>query len=416
MPATTRIFFSQVAHGTWKDWIEIVNVGNDRTKLTAIARDQNGKAVWSTQKSINPFQCWVVPAEGVADKKGDVSLGITSNQPILGERHCHLGSQVLDFPGAAVKLDSAGTRLFFAEIASYIGDWLRFMNVGESDALITVVGHDRNTGQVVAQFSGKAPPLGFWTVGDAQVGEVTGTLEVISTQPIIGERHSHYAGGKSAVGQLGQIMEGRAPTPRNIYFSQIAPGDWKDWVTVTNVSNQRAKLTGIARDRNGKPVWSDDKTVNPFQCWMPPLDDATKNQQVSLEITSNQPVLGERHCHLQTQVLSFPGAASELGTVGRRLFFPELYSGANDWLMFLNVGEANALVTVVARDRNTAEIMAQFQANIKPLGHWIVPDSRIKNVTGTLEITSTQPIVGERHMHYKGGKTAVSQLGQVIEL
>ena len=34
--------------------------------------------------------------------------------------------------------------------------------------------------------------------------------------------------------------------------------------------------------------------------------------------------------------------------------------------------------------------------------------------TGTLEVLSTQAIVGERHMHYQGGKTTVGQFGQVI--
>jgi hypothetical protein len=36
-------------------------------------------------------------------------------------------------------------------------------------------------------------------------------------------------------------------------------------------------------------------------------------------------------------------------------------------------------------------------------------------VQGTVEVVSTQPIVGERHLHYKGGKIAIGQLGQVLE-
>lgn len=416
MPASTRIFFAQIAHGAWKDWVEVVNIGRAPADLTAIARNGVGNAVWSAKKNLIPFQCWVVPAEGNVDKKGDVSLEVTSTQAVVGERHCHLGTQVLDFPGAAIEYDSAGTRLFFGEIASYIGDWVRFLNVGDAEALITVVGRDRNTGATVAQFSGKARPLGFWTVGDNRIGKVTGTLEIMSTQPVVGERHSHYSGGKSAIGQLGQIMEGRTPTPKKIYFGQIAPGKWGDWVTLTNVSPRRSTINVIARDRNGTTVWSTQKQVNSFQCWIPPVDKALKNKDVSLEVTSDQFVLGERHQHSASQVLSFAGAAPELGSVGRRLFFPELYSGAYDWIRFMNVGTTNAIVTVVARDRNSAAVKAQFQGNIKPLGHWTVPDNRIKNVTGTMEVTSTQPIVGERHMHYQGWKTAVSQLGQVIDL
>ncbi len=413
MPAPTKIYFSQIAHGVWRDWVEVVNVGQGQARVTAIARDGNGSAVWSTERTIGPFQCWVVPAEGTADKKGDVSLEVASNQPILGERHCHLGTQVLDFPGAAYELHSAGTRLFFAEIASYIGDWLRFLNVGEADAMINVIAHDRNTGRVVTQFSGRARPLGFWTIGDAQLGRVTGTLQVMSTQPIIGERHSHYGGGKSAIGQLGQVVEGMLPAPKKIYFGQIAPGGWSDWVTVTNFSMQQAKLTAIMRDRNGAAVWSAESTLAPYQCWMPSVDKAT-SKDASLEIASDQPVLGERHQHSGTQVLSFPGAAMELGTVGTRLFFPELSSGAYDWLRFLNLGQADALMTIIIRDRR-GRVITQFSGRARPLGFWTIADAQTKKASGTLEVMSTQPIVGERHMHYKGWKTAISQLGQVIQ-
>ena len=97
-------------------------------------------------------------------------------------------------------------------------------------------------------------------------------------------------------------------------------------------------------------------------------------------------------------------------------FFPEVYSGAHDFFRFFNVGEADALITVVARDRNSAQVVNQIQGRAVSKGFWTVPDESIKSVTGTLEVISTQPIVGERHMYYQGGKTAISQLGQVIAL
>ncbi|HHZ90977.1 TPA: hypothetical protein EYN65_10735 [Candidatus Poribacteria bacterium] len=101
------------------------------------------------------FQCWVVPVEGQANKKGvEVSLEVSADQPMLGERHCHHQSQVRDFPGAAIELDSAGTKLFFSEIASYIGDWIRFFNIGEADASVNLIGRDRSTGKVIQQLSG----------------------------------------------------------------------------------------------------------------------------------------------------------------------------------------------------------------------------------------------------------------------
>ena len=114
--------------------------------------------------------------------------------------------------------------------------------------------------------------------------------------------------------------------------------------------------------------------------------------------------------------MSFAGASPHLGSVGTRLFFPEIYSGAHDFFRFFNTGEVDALISVVARDRNSARVIHQIQGRSTPQGFWTVPDESIKSVTGTLEVMSTQPIAGERHMHYQGGKTAISQLGQVIAL
>ena len=135
-----------------------------------------------------------------------------------------------------------------------------------------------------------------------------------------------------------------------------------------------------------------------------------------LKYSSNHGVLGERHCHSGSQILSFAGASSQLGSVGTRLFFPEVYSGAHDFFRFFNTGEADALIAMIARDRNSAQVVHQVEGCANPKGFWTVPDKSIKSVTGTLEVISTQPIAGERHMHYQGGKTAISQLGQVIAL
>lgn len=413
MPVPKRIYFSQIAHGVWRDWVGVINLSNTQANMTATARDHLGRAVWSTSKLVGPFNCWLVPADRVADRKGDVSLEVMSNQPLVGERHCHFGTQVLDFPGAAFELSSIGTRLFFAELASHTGNWIRCLNVGESEAIISIIGHDRETGGVIKQLQGRARPLGFWTISDAQIGKITGTLQIMSTQQIVGERHSQYRGGQSAIGQLGQVVDGLHPPPQKIYFGQIAPGNWGDWVTVTNFSTQQAKLTAIMRDHAGNAVWSAEHTLGPFQCWMPPVDKATK-KDVSLEIASDQPVLGERHQQGGTQVLSFSGAARELGTVGTRLFFPELHSGAYDWLRFLNVGETTALINIIVRNRG-GQVLKQFPGKARPLGFWTVADSAIKGITGTMEVMSTQPIMGERHSHYEGWKKAVSQHGQVID-
>ena len=198
-----------------------------------------------------------------------------------------------------------------------------------------------------------------------------------------------------------------------IYFAQLDP-TWHDWIQIVNVGKGPTNVTCIGRDINGNIVWNVQNSLRPYQTWAPPVDEPKVS--VSLEVRSDgQPILGERHCHSGTQVLDFPGACEEDGTLGRRLFFPELVAGATDWFRFLNVGDADAHISFVVRDVNNARVTKQHSKAVKPHCWWDVGDELVgAAVQGTVEVVSTQPIVGERHLHYKGGQIAVGQLGQVL--
>ena len=194
-------------------------------------------------------------------------------------------------------------------------------------------------------------------------------------------------------------------------FPEVGP-QWQDWVQVTNVGTEPTRVTAIARHaRNGQPTWSEEKTIQPFECWTPNVEAIKENS--SMQFSADQPIVAERHMHRGTNVLDFIGAAPEYETVGQRLFFPELVSGAHDWFRVLNVGEADAHVNITVRNRN-GRVLRQRHHAIKPFCCWDLNEGVMGNVTGTVEMQSSQPIVAERHLHYQGGKTSVGQFGQVI--
>ena len=204
------------------------------------------------------------------------------------------------------------------------------------------------------------------------------------------------------------------PAPTKIYFSQIAVG-WEDWVQVVNVSHEDANVIAIARNDEGRTVWSEDAKLNSFQAWTVSAD--TVNVAASLVISSDKPIVGERHCHSETQVLNFPGASPEGMSVGRRLFFPEIYSGGADWFQILNVGNEPAIISVVVRHRD-GRIYRNFdEHDVPPLGWWNFTDEDLGNITGTVELMGSQPIMGERHLYYHKGHegSAAGQLAQVLD-
>jgi hypothetical protein len=203
MALANKIYFPQIAAGGWEDWVKVVNINNEPANMQAIARDMFGQAVWTANATLQPFQGWVVPVDPASPTQ-DVSLTVISNKPIVGERHCHAGTEVLAFAGACPEMKTAGTRLFYPETVYGCSDNFRFLNITEYYAFVTVISRDTN-GFTVTRFTNQISPLGFWIFDDSAIGNVQGTLEIFSTQPVVGERHLHYGNGV-AVGQLGQIL------------------------------------------------------------------------------------------------------------------------------------------------------------------------------------------------------------------
>ncbi len=410
MPAPTKIYFSQIAVG-WEDWVQVVNVNEQDANVVAIARNVEGQTVWSQDTRLNSYQAWTVSADSV---KVAATLVISSDKPIVGERHCHSGTQVLNFPGASPEGMTVGKRLFFPEIYSGGADWFQMMNVGNEPAIMNVVVRRRD-GRIYRQFDQHdIPPLGWWNFTDRDVGNITGTVELMSSQPMMGERHLYYHKEHkgSAAGQLAQVLDKHT---RTLYFPELSEF-WNDWIQIVNVSNEKAKVTAVARNQNGKTIWSEETNLNPFQAWNPNVEEIKGDTSVT--VTSDKHIVGERHDHRGTQILNFPGASPEMRTAGRRLFFPETYEGGLDWFRFMNVGRGECRVSIIGRDREGHIHRQRTSPNIRPMGYWLITDEEIRNVTGTLEAMCTQTTVGERHLHYdadvhKG--VAIGQFGQVLD-
>jgi hypothetical protein len=417
MPVPTKIYFGQIASGQWDDWVQVVNVSNDQSQVIAVARDINGNTVWSDEKTLKPFQAWVVPVEPVS-KNQELSLTVSSNQGVVGERHCHLGTEVLAFPGANAEMRSIGRMIFFPEIAAGCADFFRVFNVSDQLAIVNVIVRDIN-GKITKQFSNQIPPLGFWSFFDQDVGNTQGTLELISTQLIVSERHLHYGEVIKgvAVGQLGQVMN-VSPLPTKVHFGQIAPGAWGDWVQVINHSEQRAKLSAIARTSQGQAVWSSEKELDPYQGWIVPVDPVANQEDLSLTVSSDQHVVSEHHCYYEKQMIVLPGANAEARTAGRRLFYPELVAGSADHFRVLNITDQPTLISAIVRNTEGIIVNQISSGQIPPFAYWTPMDDVTGNAQGTMEMLSTQIIVGERHLHYGQQYhpgVAIGQLGQVID-
>ena len=407
MAGATTLYFPEVGP-EWHDWVQVINVSTESTRVTAVARHaENGNPTWSAEKTIGPFECWVPDVDSI---KENSSMQFSADQPIVAERHMHEGTKVLDFVGAAPEYGTVGQRLFFPELVSGAHDWFRVLNVGEADAHVNITVRNRN-GNVLRQRHHVIKPLCCWDLNEGVMGNVSGTVEMQSSQPIVSERHLHYQGGKTCVGQFGQVI---SDAPRTLFFPEVGPA-WEDWVVIVNVGREPAEITMVARkDDDAQSTWTKRHSpLGSFACWTPDMEDIKVKS--SVEVRSNQPVVAERHMQSGTAIIDLPGASAEGGHVGIRLFFPEVAAGARDWFRFLNVGEADAFINIIVRNKD-GDIHRQLHRQIKPLCCEDIDEGAMGQVHGTVEVQSTQPIVGERHLHYQTGHkgAVVGEYGVVI--
>ena len=62
------------------------------------------------------------------------------------------------------------------------------------------------------------------------------------------------------------------------------------------------------------------------------------------------------------------------------------------------------------------DVTNQSQGTVKPFHCWDFDDNTLKNIVGTVEVISTQPVIAERHCHYQSihQGAVVGEYGVVI--
>ena len=78
MALATTLYFPEVGP-QWEDWVQVINVGTEETRVNGIARNAaNGQPVWSDEKEISPFECWTPNVEAI---KQNCSMQLSADQP-----------------------------------------------------------------------------------------------------------------------------------------------------------------------------------------------------------------------------------------------------------------------------------------------------------------------------------------------
>lgn len=185
-----ELYFPQIIT-TWNDWIEVINIGSGEARINIIGRNYNGKLIWKQESALFPLNSHIITLNDVDEN--DISLQIISDQPLVGQRYIYSESGVTILLGASEQTKTVGKKYFLlSELLPDTVDWFRFLNVGEVDSKLYFV-FRTNKGEFITDRDFFLAPFCWWDVGQEErnIGGDT-NFEVVSSQPLIIERHIYY--------------------------------------------------------------------------------------------------------------------------------------------------------------------------------------------------------------------------------
>ena len=293
------------------------------------------------------------------------------------------------------------------------GTGVAYANPSDTAALVTFTARDAD-GEVLAIEDLMLPPNGHGAQNMQPLFDLssfTGSLEVTSTEPIVSlSLNFEAASGFSSLppGELDASAQGST----TYYFPHLAVGDnWQTTITYINYSREEVTCQTDFISDHGSPLmvsFAELGTVDSRTDVLPP--GGSVHQETNVELSAPlAPGWALANCTGPVQAsLLFRGYNSEgmpvaeagvnAATVPATRFvtFAEQGEGKNGTgVAYANPSDTAALVTFTARDAD-GEVLASEDLMLPPNWHGaqnMQPLFDLSSFTGSIEVTSTEPIV-----------------------
>ena len=293
------------------------------------------------------------------------------------------------------------------------GTGVAYANPSDTAALVTFTARDAD-GEVLAIEDLMLPPNGH----DAQnmptlfdLSSFTGSLEVTSTEPIVSLSLNFEAAPVFSSLPPGEL-DASAQGSTTYYFPHLAVGaSWQTTITYINYSREEVTCRTDFLSDHGTPLmvsFAELGTVDSRTDVLPP--GGSVHQETNVELSAPlAPGWARANCSgpVQASLLyrqhnseGMPTAEAGVNATAvpatRFVTFAEQGEGKNGTgVAYANPSDTAALVTFTARDAD-GEVLAIEDLMLPPNGH----DAQnmptlfdLSSFTGSLEVTSTEPIV-----------------------
>ncbi len=250
---------------------------------------------------------------------------------------------------------------YFAEgyTGSGFEEWLCLANPGDP-------GEDA-TASVTYLFNGERDPLTVdypVPAGTRNTIDVKGavgpdaevSIEVVSDRPIVAERPMYfdYQGMGSHAWTGGHCVVGTDEPLDTWYFAEGYTGSgFEEWLCLANFGDQLATVTVDYMYAEGKPLRKEYYVPGSRRVTFSVNEEAGKDEDVSMKVNSNRPIVAERPVYFDYQGMGSHGwtgghCVMGAGQAGVQWYFAEGYTGPGfeQWLCLANFGDGDAAVTV----------------------------------------------------------------------
>ena len=293
------------------------------------------------------------------------------------------------------------------------GTGVAYANPSDTAALVTFTARDAD-GEVLASEDLMLPPNGHGAQNMPTLFDLssfTGSLEVTSTEPIVSLSLNFEAAPVFSSLPPGEL-DASAQGSTTYYFPHLAVGDnWQTTITYINYSREEVTCQTDFISDHGTPLmvsFAELGTVDSRTDVLPPGGSVHQETNVALSAplapgwaraTCSGPVQASllfRWYNSEGMPVAEAGVNAATVPATRFVTFAEQGEGKNGTgVAYANPSDTAALVTFTARDAD-GEVLAIEDLMLPPNGHGAqnMPTLfDLSSFTGSLEVTSTEPIV-----------------------
>jgi len=409
-------FTDTVNSNSWRSWLMLRNPSNSTANISLEIRSRAGDVLYTGTS--------IIPANGVSairprnligsDSSG--SVVIRSYVPITGTCQITRNNNEMSIEYNAI--DHGSTTLYYPDFTDTTDpnswrSWLFLQNPMSTPANLSLSIRSR-AGDILYSGNLTIPANAVSAIRPRNLAgsDLAGSAIITSNQSIMGTCQITRNSNNTCV-SYNAADSGSATLYYPDFTDSTDPSSWRSWLIIQNSWSSTANLTLEIRSRAGDILYKGNGTVPAYGVSaIMPRNLAGSDVAGSAVITSDLPIIGTCKITRNNNEIYMSYNAADSGSA--TLYYPDFTDTADpnswrSWLVMQNPTNSTANTTLEVRSR-AGDLLYTGNQTIPANGvNAIRPRTLVgSDCTGTVAVTSDQPIIGICQINRNNNLTCMS--------